>query len=114
MLALSDEALARLAIGASRIVPHARGRWLQRLAQKLDPLPRPLTRQGRWRQRQRNGTVIYRIELRLDPVIEALIASERLSEGNALQHRQVEIAIGRVVEDCCAHVLEGRARTQAP
>jgi hypothetical protein len=37
MLALSDEALARLAIGASRVAPNARGRWLQRLARKLDP-----------------------------------------------------------------------------
>jgi hypothetical protein len=49
MLALSDEALGRLAIGASRVAPHARARWLQRLARQLDPPPRPPTRQARWR-----------------------------------------------------------------
>jgi hypothetical protein len=32
MLALSDEALARLAIGATRVRSSARGRWLQELA----------------------------------------------------------------------------------
>jgi hypothetical protein len=48
MLALSD------AIGATRIAPHARGRWLIRLAKRLDPPSRPLTRQGRWRSRERN------------------------------------------------------------
>jgi hypothetical protein len=46
MLALTDEALARLAIGATRVAPHARSRWLQDVAHKLDPPSRPLTRQG--------------------------------------------------------------------
>jgi hypothetical protein len=45
MLALSDEALARLAIGASRVRESERGRWLQDLARKLDPPPRPPMRQ---------------------------------------------------------------------
>jgi hypothetical protein len=59
MLALTDSQLALLAIAASRIPAHARGRWLQDIAQKLDPRARPLTRQGRYRQRQRNGGAIY-------------------------------------------------------
>jgi hypothetical protein len=37
MLALSDEALARLAIRASRVARSTRGRLLQRLARNLDP-----------------------------------------------------------------------------
>jgi hypothetical protein len=61
MLALDDAALARLAIGATRIRASERGRWLQNVARKLDPPKRPLTRQGRWRQRQRNGGAIYRL-----------------------------------------------------
>jgi hypothetical protein len=42
MPALSDEALARPAIAATRIAPHARARWLRDLAHRLDPPPRPL------------------------------------------------------------------------
>jgi hypothetical protein len=57
MLALS-EALARLAIGATRVAPHALARWLQQIARKLDPPPRPSSRQGRWRARQREGCSI--------------------------------------------------------
>jgi hypothetical protein len=53
-LAFDDAALARLVIGATRVRASERGKWLQDVARKLDPLPRPLTRQGRWRQRQRN------------------------------------------------------------
>jgi hypothetical protein len=66
MIALSDEALARLVIGASRVRPNARARWPQDLARRLDPDPRPLTRQGRWRQRQRNGSAIFRLELNVE------------------------------------------------
>jgi hypothetical protein len=51
MLALSDGALARIVIGASRIPVHARRRWLEQLAQRLDPPPKPATRQVRWRAR---------------------------------------------------------------
>jgi hypothetical protein len=68
MLALDDAALARLAIGATRIRASERGRWLQNVARKLDPPKRPLTRQGRWRQRQRNGGAIYRLTGRLTKV----------------------------------------------
>jgi hypothetical protein len=99
MLALSDEALARLVIGASRVPVHARDRWLQRLAQKLDPPPRPFTRQARWRQRQRNGSAVYKLELRREPIITALIASGRLSEREAEQHQVIEVAITHVVKD---------------
>jgi hypothetical protein len=53
MLTLSDTALAM--IGATRVRASERGRWLQDVARRLDPPPaRPLTRQSRWRQRQRN------------------------------------------------------------
>jgi hypothetical protein len=40
MLALSDAALAHLALAATRIDPRHRQRWLQELAAKLDPPPR--------------------------------------------------------------------------
>ena len=88
MLALDDAALARLMIGATRVAPNARDRWLQDLARKFDPPPRPLTRQGRWRQRQRNGCAIYRLTGRLtevealDPVrAERALAADSESES---------------------------------
>jgi hypothetical protein len=102
MLALSDEALARLAIGASRVRPSARGRWLQRLAAKLDPPAKPKTRQGRWRQRQRNGRAIYRLELHVERLVDALIANQRLSERDAEQHARVEAALAEMVADYVA------------
>ena len=88
MLALSDEALARLAIGATRIPTSSRGRWLHELARRLDPPAKPKTRQGRWRQRQRNGGAIYRLTGRLtevealDPVrAERALAADSESES---------------------------------
>jgi len=41
MLALTDAALAHLAIAATRIDPRRRGQWLQEIAAKLDPPPNP-------------------------------------------------------------------------
>jgi hypothetical protein len=46
VLALTDSGLGYLVLAAARMPVHARDRWLQRLAQRLDPEPRPLTRQG--------------------------------------------------------------------
>jgi hypothetical protein len=37
MLALSDSALAYLAIAAARIDPRRRGRWLRQIAERIDP-----------------------------------------------------------------------------
>jgi len=41
MLALTDAALARLCIAATRIDPRRWGQWLQEIAAKLDPPPNP-------------------------------------------------------------------------
>jgi hypothetical protein len=63
MLALDDAALARIVIGATRVAPNARGRWLQRLAAKLDPPAKPKTWQGTMAARQRDGGAIYRLTI---------------------------------------------------
>jgi hypothetical protein len=55
MLALSDSGLAYLVIAASRAPIHAPDRLLQRLAEKLDPPPRPPARRARWRRSLRVG-----------------------------------------------------------
>jgi len=60
MLALSDGALARLVIAATR-VPHKRRRaWLKRVARHADG-----SRQARYRQRRDAGLIT--VPIRLDP-----------------------------------------------
>src|SRR5215472_17188642 len=98
MLALTDAALARLCIAATRIDPRRRGRWLREIARKLDPpkfdcsTPKQSQtpaarrqarvrqrcaatrrRQARWRARHHEGRAIFRLDLLHDPVVEALI-----------------------------------------
>jgi hypothetical protein len=70
MLALTDEALARLAIGASRMPVHARDRWL--LAQK--------PRSAGATPASANGGAIYRL-------------TGRLTEVEALDHVRVQRAL---------------------
>jgi len=83
MLALTDSALAYLAIAASRVDPRHLGQWLRAIAAKLDP---PINvngrehgertpaarRQARVRQRRKNGIRIHRLALR-DLAVEGLI-----------------------------------------
>jgi hypothetical protein len=99
MLALTDEALARLAIGATRLRSNGRTKWLREVARRLDPPPRPLTRQARWKARQRDGKVIVRLELDRDDIVLALLTSQRLTEAEALDHCQVERALGDIVAE---------------
>ena len=86
MLALSDSALARICIAATRVDARRRRRWLQEVAAKFDP-PSIITkadsnnrkrtpaarRQARVRQRRKNGLRVYRLELH-DVAVEGLIA----------------------------------------
>jgi hypothetical protein len=46
MLALTDAALARICIGATRIHPGRRQQWLREIAAKLDPPGIPLDLRG--------------------------------------------------------------------
>lgn len=119
MLALDDSALARIVIGATAVAPDERRRWLEQIARKLDPPkscnlqdspppkfrnlrnspPRPATRQARWRERQRKGRAIFRIEADHDSVLLALIETGRISEADALDRRKVEAALATVLAD---------------
>ena len=55
-------------------------------------------RQARWRARVRDGRACYRLELDRDRVIEALLASGRMSEDAALRREQVERELATVIE----------------
>src|SRR5262245_53250586 len=106
MLALTDAALAHLAIAATGIDPRRRGRWLREIAAKLDPDIGPerspaARRQARVRARRRNGLHLYRLELR-DIAVEGLIAmmmsTGQLTEAKALDHRVIEAKLAALLE----------------
>ena len=103
MLALTDSALARFCIGATRIPAGRRKRWLLELAQKLDP-PHAVIgsreRSRRARARRKNRTRCYTVEIPdrvVEGVITALIATERLTEVEACDHALVRVELGRML-----------------
>ena len=69
MLALSDEALCRIAVAATAVRPAERSAWLENLAERLErseqsPAPSPgATYTRRWRARRRTGRVLLHVEL---------------------------------------------------
>jgi hypothetical protein len=56
-------------------------------------------RQRQCRARRRKGEVLYRLALPHDAMVKALIANERLTEGEALRRRLVEQALTTVLVD---------------
>jgi hypothetical protein len=104
MLALTDQQLAMLAIGATRIAPDERAAWLEQLARKLDPQRprRASARQQRWRARQKNGRAMFRVEANHDALLLALIETGRLSEAESCDRRHVERAISIMLDDFSA------------
>ena len=59
MLALTDEALCRLAVAATRVAPEARSTWLKDLAKRLEPST-GLSEQEKRRARSRRNTAAWR------------------------------------------------------
>ena len=112
MLALTDAALARLCIAATRIDPRRRRQWLKDIAALLDP-PRiaetpncerspAARRQARVRARRKNGVHIYRLPLHdiwVEGLITQMIIYGRLTEAEALNHQRVEIELARLLEE---------------
>jgi hypothetical protein len=90
MLALSDGGLAHLCIAATAIAPGRRARWLEKIAQTLEPRSAPnlqpaasATQRGaaytaRCRARQREGKVLLRIEIDEADLVCALVGNGRL------------------------------------
>src|SRR5262245_60995031 len=114
MLAFDDAALARIVIGATRVDPRHRGKWLRELAEKLDPASAPppaklaarRERSRRSRKRQRNGMRSYRLDLPdavVGGVINALVATQKLSEADAADQRKVEAVLSSMFTDWAAH-----------
>jgi hypothetical protein len=109
MLALDDSAFARLCIAATGVHRGRRRRWLRKIAAKLDP-PRAVIRSRerscRKRERRRNGTRCYTLELPDNAVaamINAMVATERLTEAEASNHARVQAELGRMLCDWAQH-----------
>jgi len=113
MLALTDAALARLCIAASRVDPRERGQWLQIVAAKLEALCEENTpageddrspearRKALERQRQDNDLHLCKLWLSgnaLQRLIEQFILEGWLTPEQADDHGRVEKAIAFLLE----------------
>jgi len=114
MLALTDAALARLAIAATRIDPREREQWLQIIAAKLEALcteeissvgedDRTPEARRKALQREREDNDLYRCELwlsggALQRLTEQFILEGWLSPEQADDHGRVEKAIAFLLE----------------
>src|SRR5262249_28034494 len=105
MLALTDESLARLVIGATAVPRRSRGQWLRRFAREVASDHRRkvgAARQQRARQRQRDVQRIYQLvitDAAMEAVIDALVSYGRLSEADTLRPEAVASAFADIVVD---------------
>lgn len=105
MLALTDSALARLCIAATRIRRGRRRQWLQDIAARIDPpraIIRSRERSRRSRARRKNGMHCYTVEISdhiAEGVINALVATEKLTEAEASDHARVQAELSRMLCD---------------
>jgi hypothetical protein len=113
MLALSDVALARLAIAVTRIDPRERGQWLKDMAAKLEALcegdipvgedDRSPEARRKALQRKRQDNDLHRCELwlssgALQRLTEQFILDAWLTPEQADDHSRVEKAIAFLLE----------------
>src|SRR5262245_14964485 len=93
MLALTDSALARLCIAATRMRAVERKRWLRELANKIAPPQRSTAmlsqskaavRKREQRKRWADGRVVLNTEINECDFVEALLRARRLTEAEAL------------------------------
>jgi hypothetical protein len=102
MLALDDGALARIAIGATRIAPSQRSRWLKSIAKELEGFePNSNARRARkFRGRRKNGQACFRIVQDEVGLEELLLAAGTLAPADRDDHSKVEAALSRFLSLC--------------
>jgi hypothetical protein len=129
MLALSDQALALLAIRCTGIPPHARSRFMQDIARQLDPpapqktvspsasqqarygaLRRRRADTRRWRERQARGAACYFVEVDGE-TFDLLIRFGGLDAGKANDRREVAQALGKLLRRALSALLREAARS---
>jgi hypothetical protein len=104
MLALDDGALARIVIGATRIAPSQRSRWLKKLAFEFEGHRPSSTAQRlrRFQARRKNGQRCYRVVEDQVDLEEMLLASGTLAPADREDHSKVEAALSRFISLCIA------------
>jgi hypothetical protein len=65
-------------------------------------------RQQRFRQRRQSGKACLRVEVCEEALITALLASGRLTEGQALRRPLVELELAKLLDDWAARWLKNR------
>jgi hypothetical protein len=95
VLALTDQALARIVIAASAIPRTRRGPWLQDLAKRLEP-PKSIRHVREHRLRARNGIRKMLVSISLDDE-ELLRHMGLLGEWDAEDRAKVGAAIERLL-----------------
>jgi hypothetical protein len=107
MLALTDSALARLYIGATRVDPRRRRQWLRDIAAKLDPSPEARSpspaarRQAKRRALHKKGIHIHHLPLRdicVEGLVTQMVMTGRLTEREALDDQRVDAELARLLE----------------
>lgn len=101
MLALTDAALAHLVIGATAIEPRSRRRWLQDVADRLDPSPAAVRRAQnriryqRWAVNDKAGVAVTRVRYNGE-AMSRLIRAGWLTAHDAAY---TDAEIGRAISD---------------
>jgi hypothetical protein len=91
-LAFTDQSLARLVTAASKVSQRSRAKWLRAVARQLEPTPNILKCRNA-RERAKNGTAYYRLELDQVAIEEMLVRERLLSPGQEYSRREVEAAL---------------------
>src|SRR5215831_6097350 len=103
MIALSDIGLAYLVAAANRIAPEQRGRWLQRMARKLEHPPSATAlRLRKFQARRRNGQACYRVVQDQVDLEELLLMAGILASADRDDHSKVEAALALFLRLCIA------------
>jgi hypothetical protein len=101
MLAFDDGALARILIGATRIAPSQRSRWLKKLAREFEGRTSPNAhRLRKFQSRRHNGEKCFRLTLNEVDTEELLLASGTPAADDRDDTRAVERALERFISLC--------------
>jgi hypothetical protein len=105
MLALTDAALARLCIGATRIRPGRRQQWLREIAAKLDRPQRHYSmtpsaiKKREQRKRSADGSVVLYTKVKEADFAEALLRSKHLTEAETLRRDKLTAAAEVILKE---------------
>jgi hypothetical protein len=106
MLCLTDAALARVFIGATAVPREARRGWLADLASKFEQSPSPPLAPStlptrRWRDRERSGRILLRLEVDEAALVVGLIDRVLLDPLHADNRAAVTRAAERALAVFC-------------